>query len=277
MISPELPLSITRQCRLLEISRSSVYYRKAPVSDLDLVLMRQIDEIHLKYPFYGSRRIRNELEDRGYRVGRGHVVTLMRKMGIEAIYRKPRTSIPHPEHKIYPYLLRGLDIDRANQVWASDITYLPMAKGFCYLAAIMDWASRRVLAWRLSNTLHTSFCLEALEEALQRFGTPEIFNTDQGSQFTSDEFTGVLLSHDVRISMDGRGRWVDNVFIERLWRSVKYEEVYLKAYDSISEARGELGRYFEFYNMRRRHQSLDYQTPDNVYWSTLDQMTTTAA
>ena len=277
MISPELPLSITRQCRLLEISRSSVYYRKAPVSDLDLVLMRQIDEIHLKYPFYGSRRIRNELEDRGYRVGRGHVVTLMRKMGIEAIYRKPRTSIPHPEHKIYPYLLRGLDIDRANQVWAADITYLPMAKGFCYLAAIMDWASRRVLAWRLSNTLHTSFCLEALEEALQRFGTPEIFNTDQGSQFTSDEFTGVLLSHDVRISMDGRGRWVDNVFIERLWRSVKYEEVYLKAYDSISEARGELGRYFEFYNMRRRHQSLDYQTPDNVYWSTLDQMTTTAA
>ena len=277
MISPELPLSITRQCRLLEISRSSVYYRKAPVSDLDLVLMRQIDEIHLKYPFYGSRRIRNELEDRGYRVGRGHVVTLMRKMGIEAIYRKPRTSIPHPEHKIYPYLLRGLDIDRANQVWASDITYLPMAKGFCYLAAIMDWTSRRVLAWRLSNTLHTSFCLEALEEALQRFGTPEIFNTDQGSQFTSDEFTGVLLSHDVRISMDGRGRWVDNVFIERLWRSVKYEEVYLKAYDSISEARGELGRYFEFYNMRRRHQSLDYQTPDNVYWSTLDQMTTTAA
>ena len=277
MISPELPLSITRQCRLLEISRSSVYYRKAPVSDLDLVLMRQIDEIHLKYPFYGSRRIRNELEDRGYRVGRGHVVTLMRKMGIEAIYRKPRTSIPHPEHKIYPYLLRGLDIDRANQVWAADITYLPMAKGFCYLAAIMDWASRRVLAWRLSNTLHTSFCLEALEEALQRFGTPEIFNTDQGSQFTSDEFTGVLLSHDVRISMDGRGRWVDNVFIERLWRSVKYEEVYLKAYDSISEARGELGRYFEFYNMRRRHQSLDYQTPDKVYWSTLDQMTTTAA
>ncbi len=277
MISPELPLSITRQCRLLEISRSSVYYRKAPVSDLDLVLMRQIDEIHLKYPFYGSRRIRNELEDRGYRVGRGHVVTLMRKMGIEAIYRKPRTSIPHPEHKIYPYLLRGLDIDRANQVWAADITYLPMAKGFCFLAAIMDWTSRRVLAWRLSNTLHTSFCLEALEEALQRFGTPEIFNTDQGSQFTSDEFTGVLLSHDVRISMDGRGRWVDNVFIERLWRSVKYEEVYLKAYDSISEARGELGRYFEFYNMRRRHQSLDYQTPDNVYWSTLDQMTTTAA
>lgn len=277
MISPEHPLPITRQCQLLELSRSSVYYREAPVSDHDLILMRQIDEIHLNYPFYGSRRIRNELEDRGYHVGRGHVVTLMRKMGIEAIYRKPRTSVAHPEHKIYPYLLRGLDITRANQVWAADITYLPMARGFCYLAAIMDWASRRVLAWRLSNTLHTSFCLEALEEAIQRFGTPEIFNTDQGSQFTSDDFTETLLSHGIRISMDGQGRWIDNVFVERLWRSVKYEEVYLKAYDSISEARGELGRYFEFYNHRRRHQSLDYQTPDKVYWSTLDKMTTAAA
>lgn len=277
MISSEHPLPITRQCHLLELSRSSFYYREAPVSDRDLTLMRQIDEIHLNYPFYGSRRIRNELEDRGYHVGRGHVVTLMRKMGIEAIYRKPRTSIPHPAHKIYPYLLRGLDIDRANQVWAADITYLPMARGFCYLVAIMDWSSRRVLAWRLSNTLHTSFCLEALQEAIQRFGTPEIFNTDQGSQFTSDEFTEVLLASDVQISMDGRGRWIDNVFVERLWRSVKYEEVYLKAYGSISEARGELGRYFEFYNMRRRHQSLDYQTPDKVYWSTLDQMTTAAA
>lgn len=277
MISPEHPLTITRQCHLLELSRSSIYYREAPVSDRDLVLMRQIDEIHLKYPFYGSRRIRNELEDRGYRVGRGHVVTLMRKMGIEAIYCKPRTSIPHPAHKIYPYLLRGLDISRANQVWAADITYLPMDRGFCYLVAIIDWLSRRVLAWRLSNTLHTSFCLQALEEAIQRFGTPEIFNTDQGSQFTSDEFTEALLSCGIRISMDGQGRWVDNVFIERLWRSVKYEEVYLKAYDSISEARGELERYFEFYNMRRRHQSLDYQTPDKVYWSTLDQMTTVAA
>ncbi|MBU4401591.1 MAG: IS3 family transposase, partial [Actinobacteria bacterium] len=220
---------------------------------------------------------RNELEDRGYQVGRGHVVTLMRKMGIEAIYRKPRTSVAHPEHKIYPYLLRGLDIKGANQVWAADITYLPMARGFCFLAAIMDWSSRRVLAWRLSNTLHTSFCLEALEEALLRFGTPEIFNTDQGSPFTSDDFTGALLSRDIRISMDGQGRWIDNVFTCRLWRSVKYEEVYLKAYDSISEARRELGCYFEFYNHRRRHQSLDYQTPDKVYWSTLDQVTTTAA
>lgn len=277
MISPEHPLPITRQCRLLELSRSSAYYRQAPVSDRDLTLMRQIDEIHLEYPFYGSRRIRNELEDRDYSVGRGHVATLMRKMGIEAIYRKPRTPGAHPEHKIYPYLLRGLDVNRANQVWAADITYLPMARGFCHLAAIMDWASRRVLAWRLSNTLHTSFCLEALKEALSRFGTPEIFNTDQGSQFTSDEFTEALLSRGIRMSMDGRGCWIDNVFVERLWRSVKYEEVYLRAYGSISEARGELGRYFEFYNVRRRHQSLDCQTPDNVYRSTLDQMTTAAA
>lgn len=277
MISPEHPLPVTRQCYLLELSRSSVYYHKAPVSDSDLVLMRQIDEIHLEHPFYGSRRIRNELQDRGFSVGRGHVTGLMRKMGIEAIYRKPRTSIPCPEHKIYPYLLRGLEIEGANQVWAADITYLPMARGFCYLAAVMDWASRRVLAWRLSNTLHTSFCLEALEEALRKFGTPGIFNTDQGSQFTSDDFTEALLSRGVRISMDGRGRWIDNVLIERLWRSVKYEEVYLKAYDSIGEARRELGLYFEFYNMRRRHQSLDYQTPDSVYWSTPDRAETAAA
>ncbi|MCG2794374.1 MAG: IS3 family transposase [Actinomycetia bacterium] len=277
MISPEHPLPITRQRHLLELSRSGIYYREAPVSDRDLILMRQIDEIHLKYPFYGSRRIRNELEDRGYNVGRGHVVTLMRKMGIEAIYRKPRTSVAHPEHKIYPYLLRGLGITRANQVWAADITYLPMAMGFCFLAAIMDWSSRRVLAWRLSNTLHTSFCLEALEEAVLRFGTPEIFNTGQGGQFTSDDFTGALLSRGIRISMDGQGRWIDNVFIGRLWRSVKYEEVYLKARDSISEARGELGCYFESYNHRRRHQSLGYQTPDKFYWSTPDQVATTAA
>ena len=200
------------------------------------------------------------------------MATLMRKMDIEAIYRKPRTSEPHPEHKIYPYLLKGMAITCANQVWAADITYLPMARGFCYLVAIMDWASRRVLAWRLSNTLHTSFCLEALEEATLRFGTPEIFNTDQGSQFTSDDFTDALLSRGIRISMDGAGRWIDNVFVERLWRSVKYEEVYLKAYVSISEARRELGSYFEFYNQRRRHQSLDYHTPDEVYCDTLHQM-----
>ena len=242
-----------------------------PVNARDLELMKLIDKIHLKYPFYGSRSIRDELLGHGYKIGRGHVSTLMKKMGIEAIYRKPRLSTPHPGHKVYPYLLRGMAITRANQVWAADITYLPMAKGFCYLVAIMDWASRKVLTWRLSNTLDVTFCTEALEEALRRFGSPEIFNTDQGSQFTSEAFTGILNAHGIRISMDGRGRWLDNVFIERLWRSVKYEDVYLKAYDSIPAARQGLTTYFEFYNCRRRHQSLDRKTPDNVYWSTLPQ------
>jgi putative transposase len=242
-----------------------------PVSARDLELMRLIDEIHLKYPFWGSRSIRDELRDRGYEVGRLHVSTLMKKMGIEALYRKPRLSKPHPDHKVYPYLLKGLEITRANQVWAADITYLPMARGFCYLVAIMDWASRKVLAWRLSNTLDASFCLDALEEALGRFGVPDIFNTDQGSQFTSDAFLGVLEKHGIDIGMDGRGRWLDNVFVERLWRSVKYEDVYLTAYDSIGEARQGLREYFEFYNSRRRHQSLDRRTPDVVYWSMLPQ------
>jgi putative transposase len=193
----------------------------------------------------------------------------MKKMGIAAMYRKPRLSKPHPDHKIYPYLLRNLEISRANHVWAADITYIPMARGFCYLMAIMDWASRKILAWRLSNTLDASFCVEALQEALARYGTPEIFNTDQGSQFTSDDFIEILESHGIDISMDGRGRWIDNVFAERLWRSVKYEDVYLKAYGSIAEARQGLSEYFEFYNCRRRHQSLDRRTPDDVYWSTL--------
>jgi putative transposase len=233
--------------------------------------MKLIDEIHLKYPFMGSRSIRDELQDRGYEIGRDHVRTLMKKMGIEAIYRKPRLSKPHPGHKIYPYLLRGLEITRANQVWAADITYLPMARGFCYLVAIMDWASRRVLAWRLSNTLDVSFCREALEEAIVRYGIPEIFNSDQGSQFTSEAFTGILNANGIRISMDGRGRWMDNIMIERLWKSVKYEDVYLKAYDSIPAVREGLKTYFEFYNSRRRHQSLDRKTPDSVYWSTLPQ------
>ncbi|MBI4680455.1 MAG: IS3 family transposase, partial [Nitrospirae bacterium] len=195
-----------------------------------------------------------------------------KKMGIAAMYKKPRLSEPHPDHKVYPYLLRGLEITRANHVWAADITYLPMARGFCYLVAIMDWASRKVLAWRLSNTLDASFCVEALQEALARYGTPEIFNTDQGSQFTSDAFVGILKSHGINISMDGKGRWMDNVFIERLWWSVKYQDVYLKAYSSIAEARKGLGEYFEFYNRRRRHQSLDRKTPDDVYWSTLPKM-----
>lgn len=231
--------------------------------------MRLIDEIHMQYPFLGSRRIQDELEYRGHKIGREHVRTLMRKMGIEALYRKPRLSKAHPEHRVYPYLLQGLQITRGNQVWAADITYIPMAKGFCYLVAIMDWASRRVLAWRLSNTLDTSFCLDALEEAVAVYGLPGIFNTDQGSQFTSEEFTEALMSRGIRISMDGKGRWMDNIFVERLWKSVKYEEVYLKAYNSLGEARQELKVYFEFYNCRRRHQSLDGRTPNEVYWSTL--------
>jgi putative transposase len=271
MIGREHMLSLTRQSQILGLSRSSLYYKAVPVNVRDLQLMKLIDEIHLKYPFYGSRSIRDELRDQGYKIGRGHVSTLMKKMGIEAIYQKPRLSKPHPGHKVYPYLLRGMDITRGNQVWAADITYLPMAKGFCYLVAIMDWASRRVLAWRLSNTLDVSFCTEALEEAIRRFGSPDIFNTDQGSQFTSAAFTGILKAHGIRISMDGRGRWLDNVFIERLWRSVKYEDVYLKAYEFIPAVREGLTTYFKFYNCRRRHKSLDRKTPDNVYWSILPQ------
>lgn len=271
MIDKEHPLPITEQCRILDLARSSVYYEPAPVSERDLLLMREIDEIHLKYPFFGSRRIRNELWERGYKVGRSHVGALMKKMGIEALYRKPRTSKPNPAHKVYPYLLHGLDITQANQVWCADITYVPMAKGFCYLVAIMDWASRKVLSWRLSNTLDTSFCLDALEEAIDRYGSPEIFNTDQGCQFTSEDFTDLLHENGIKISMDGKGRWMDNVFIERLWRSVKYEDVYLKAYDSMAKLRAGLKQYFEFYNADRRHQSLDYQTPDEVYCSVLPQ------
>jgi len=271
MINRQHELPLTRQSKILQLSRSSVYYRAAGVSERDLEMMRIIDEVHLKYPFYGSRNIRDELRDLGYKVGRDHVRTLMKRMGIEALYRKPRLSRPHPEHKIYPYLLRGLEIISANHVWAADITYLPMAKGFCYLVAIMDWASRRVLAWRLSNTLDVSFCTEALEEAIRKHGVPDIFNSDQGSQFTSEAFTDILKSHDIKISMDGRGRWMDNVFIERLWKSVKYEDVYLKAYGSITEVRRGLREYFEFYNTRRRHHSLDRRTPDEVYWSTLPQ------
>jgi putative transposase len=269
MIDRTHPLPVTRQARLLGLSRSSVYYEPVPVNATDLALMAAMDEIHMKLPFYGIRRIRGELADRGFAVGRQHVATLMRTMGMQALYPKRRLSAPHPGHKVYPYLLRGMDVTAAGQVWCADITYLPMARGFCYLVAIMDWASRRVLSFRLSNTLDASFCIEALEEALQRYQTPEIFNTDQGSQFTSEGFTGTLLSRGVAISMDGRGRWMDNVFIERLWRSVKYEEVYLKGYENIPEARRELTAYFDFYNHRRRHQGLADRTPDEVYWSTL--------
>ena len=271
MINTTHKVPVVRQCKILELSRSSIYYRPVPVKKEALDIMSLIDEIHLRYPFYGSRRIRDELEDNGFYLSRGQVSRFMKKMGIEALYRKPRLSKPHPGHKIYPYLLRGKTIDRANQVWATDITYLPLAQGFVYLVAIMDWASRKVLSWRLSNTLDTSFCIDALEEAISQYGLPEIFNSDQGSQFTSDAFTKKLKEHGIRISMDGRGRWMDNVFIERLWRSVKYEEVYLKAYDSISIAKKSLIEYFDFYNRRRWHQSLERKTPDEVYWSTLEQ------
>jgi len=269
MINRKDPLPIVKQCKILQISRSSAYYKSAPVSDEQTKLMRAIDEIHLEEPYLGSRKIASILKMRGLAAGRSRVRTLMRKMGVEALYKKPRLSKPHPEHKIYPYLLRGLDITEANSVWAADITYIPMARGFCYLVAIMDWASRKVLSWRLSNTLDVSFCIEALEEALTKYGTPDIFNTDQGSQFTSNEFTRILLDHGIRISMDGRGRWMDNVFIERLWKTVKYEEIYLKAYESISHARKELTRFFDRYDTRRLHQGLADRTPDEVYWGSM--------
>ena len=271
MINKEHALPLTRQCKILDLSRSGLYYQPVPIGEYDLNMMSLIDEIHLRYPFYGSRRIRDELLDNGFDVSRGRVSNLMKKMGIEALYCKPRLSKPHPGHRVYPYLLRGLQIDQANQVWATDITYLPLSKGYVYLVAIMDWASRKVLSWRLSNTLDASFCLDALEEAIEQFGCPDIFNSDQGSQFTSEAFTAKLKEHGIRISMDGRGRWLDNVFIERLWKSVKYEEVYLKAYDSIAVARKELREYFAFYNQRRRHRGLNKRLPDEVYWNTLPQ------
>ena len=266
MINPDNELTISRQCQLLGLSRSSFYSQNKAVSQQELDLMLAIDKIHLALPFYGARKIQVELNNRGFLIGRGKVRRLMRKMGLEAIYRKPKTSIPKSGDHIYPYLLKDLQIERVNQVWATDITYLPMAKGFAYLVAIIDLYSRKVMSWRLSNTMDASFCIEALEDAIQRFGPPEIFNTDQGSQFTSDSFTSVLKAHGVKISMDGKGRWVDNVFIERLWRSVKYEEVYLKAYQTMQEARQSLQSYFIFYNQSRFHQTLDYQTPDMVYF-----------
>lgn len=269
MIDKTHHVSITRQAELLDLSRSSLYYRPVGIDPEDLLLMAAMDEIHLKLPFYGSRRLVDELRDLGFVAGRDHVSTLMRTMGLMALYPKRRLSQPHPGHRVYPYLLRGKNITRAGEVWSADVTYLPMARGFCYLVAIMDWHSRRVLSWRLSNTLDASFCVEALEEALRRYGAPEIMNTDQGSQFTSEGFTSLLHARGVKISMDGRGRWMDNIFIERLWRSVKYEEVYLKAYESLPEARRELAAYFDFYNQRRRHQGLEGRTPDDVYWSTL--------
>jgi len=272
MIDRQHDLSITKQAKALNISRGSVYYLARPVSAADLAVMRRMDELHLELPFAGSRMLRDLLNAEGVVIGRRHVATLMKRMGIEAIYRKPNTSKPAPGHKIYPYLLRNLPVIRPNQVWAMDITYIPMARGFVYLAAVVDWFSRRVLAWRLSITMEAEFCIEALDEALARHGRPDIFNTDQGSQFTSANFTGVLLKAGIAISMDGKGSWRDNVFVERLWRSVKYEEVYLKAYDTVSEARVSIGCYFGFYNTRRPHSSLERQTPDQAYFKWLPQI-----
>ncbi|MBB6228308.1 putative transposase [Polymorphobacter multimanifer] len=267
MIDRSHALPVTRQARELGISRGSVYYLPRPTSVADLAIMRRLDELHMDFPFAGSRMLRDLLAADGVKVGRLHVSTLMKKMAIEAIYRRPNTSKPAPGHKVYPYLLRKLAVTRPNQVWATDITYIPMARGVVYLIAIVDWFSRRVSAWRLSITLDTDFCIEALEEALVRFGAPKFFNTDQGSQFTSLAFTNVLLREKVAISMDGRGAWRDNVFVERLWRTVKYEEVYLRAYGSVSDARASLGRYLTFYNGRRPHSSLDRKTPDHVYFN----------
>ena len=267
MIDRDHGLSVSRQAKALGISRGSVYYLPRPASDADLKLMRRTCELHLEYPFAGSRMLKGLLNGEGHEVGRCHVATLMKRMGIAAIYRRPSTSKPAPGHKVYPYLLRNLAVTRPNQVWAMDITYVPIARGFVYLAAVVDWFSRRVLAWRVSITLTADFCVEALEEALARHGRPDIFNTDQGSQFTSMDFTQVLKDAEIAISMDGRGAWRDNVFVERLWRSVKYEEVYLRAYETVSEARSSIGRYFGFYNATRPHSSLGGQTPDRAYFN----------
>ena len=269
MIDRSHALALTRQAEGLGISRGSLYYQPQPVSGADLAVMRRMDELHLTYPFAGSRMLRDLLLAEGFTLGRLHVSTLMKRMGIEALYRKPNTSKPAPGHRVYPYLLRKLPITRPNQVWAMDITYIPMARGFVYLAAVVDWFSRRVLAWRLSITLEAAFCIEAVEEAIARYGCPEIFNTDQGSQFTSHDFTSVLLKNEIAISMDGKGAWRDNVFVERLWRSIKYEEVYLRAYDSVSEARISIGRYLTFYNCQRPHSSLDRKTPDQAHFTQL--------
>jgi putative transposase len=269
MIDRAHELPITRQAETLSVSRSSVYYLPRPVPEADLAIMRRLDRLHLEYPFAGARMLKGLLAIEGSKIGRRHVKTLMRRMGIEALYRRPRTTKPEPGHKIYPYLLRGKEITRPNQVWAMDITYIPMARGFVYLAVVLDWASRRVLSWGVSITMEAAFCVETLQGALAKHGKPEIFNTDQGSQFTGAGFTGVLADNGIAISMDGKGAWRDNVFVERLWRSVKYEEVYLRAYDSVGEARTSIARYLDFYNSRRPHSSLDGATPDRAYFEPL--------
>jgi putative transposase len=269
MIDRTHGLALARQAALLRLSRSSLYYEPQPVPEAELAIMRRIDALHLDYPFAGSRMLRDLLRGDGINIGRERVRTMMRRMCIEPLYRRPNTSKPCPGHKIYPYLVRGLAVERPNQVWCMDITYIPMARGFVYLAAVVDWFSRRVLAWRVSITMEVGFCLEAVEEALAKHGKPAIFNTDQGSQFTSTAFTGLLLENGITISMDGRGAWRDNVFVERLWRSVKYEEVYLRAYETVAEARRLIGRYLDFFNTKRPHSSLGARTPDQAYFAAL--------
>ena len=269
MIDRGAALALSTQARLLGVARSTVYRAPRPVPASDLAIMRRIDALHLDYPFAGNRMMRSMLVNEGVVIGRTHLRTLMRRMGIEALYRRPRTSKPGPGHRIYPYLLRGVEVTRPNQVWAADITYIPMARGFVYLVVVLDWFSRRALSWRVSITMEADFCVEAVEEALARHGKPEIFNTDQGSQFTGEAFTGLLLRSGIAISMDGKGAWRDNVFVERLWRSVKYEEVYLKAYDNVPQARVSIGRYLDFYNSHRPHSRHDGRTPDQAWFTGL--------
>ncbi|WEH93657.1 IS3 family transposase (plasmid) [Acinetobacter soli] len=271
LIDDSLQISVSKQAQLLKVSRGCYYYRPKPVSASDLKLMRCIDELHMQYPFAGSRMMRDLLNRQGHHIGRRHTRTLMKKMGINALYCKPNLSQANQAHRKYPYLLKGLAIQRSNQVWSTDITYIPMAKGFVYLCAVIDWHSRKVLAHRVSISMEVTFCIETLNEAIEKYGRPEIFNTDQGSQFTSDAFIDVLKSNDIQISMDGKGRWVDNVMVERLWRSVKYEEVYLKAYSNVLDAKKQLNAYFEFYNLKRPHSSLDKMTPDEFYYDQLPQ------
>ena len=269
MIDRNHKLPLTPQAKILNLSRSRLYYQPRPVSERDQRLRNKIDRLHLEIPFAGARMLPDRLKLKGEKVGRKHVSTLMKKMGIEALYRKPNTSKRHPQHKIYPYLLRNLTINRPNQVWAMDITYIPMARGFVYLTAVVDWYSRKILSWRLSNTQDTYFCLEAVDEAIGCYGTPEIFNTDQGSQFTSTAFTQKLKDHQIRISMDGKGNWRDNVFVERLWRTIKYDEVYLKACRTVTEAKHSLADYIDLYNKRRPHSSFDGVPPDTFYYQHL--------
>ena len=277
MIDRKSKLSIKRQATLLGMSRASVYSKPEPTRESDLKIMRRMDELHLEHPWMGSRKLRDMLNREGIPIGRKHVRTLMGKMGLEAIYRKPNTSKPNLAHKVYPYLLRNLEVTKSNHVWAMDICYIPMSKGFVYLCAVMDWSSRKVLSHRISISLDADFCIEAVEEAIGQYGKPEIFNTDRGCQFTSHDFTKLLKDNEIKISMDGKGAWRDNVFVERLWRSVKYEEVYLRAYDSVSQAKQRIHKYFEFYNNERSHSSLDKMTPNEYYFSNQPQPVSKAA